>query len=441
MTWECGAIDRRSFLSHCSAGLATTVLSSRVLAETRAVSEAEAGGAEERDSASRKRTIDGPWREVRAQFPLDPGLSYFNTGGLGPSPYPVLETVNRHTLALERISEPGHELVAQVRRGACEFLHCEEDELAITRNTTEGMNTVARGLPFRPGDEVLLTTHEHPGGAMPWFALARDSGIVVRTFEPGSGGDDTLERVRASVTPRTRVVSVSHITCTTGMVLPVRQIAALCRDRGVLSVIDGAQAVGMIPVDVHDLGCDFYATSGHKWLLGPKGTGLLYVRREMLDVWRATFVGAYSDEEFHLDRGIFRPLAAARAVEYGTRNTALILGLGAAIDFIRDLGIERIARRGRELCAYLTKRLEALQEVAILTPTDAAASGSIVTFRVPRPDFEPWEWANELKETHRIRVRPVGEHGLNALRVSTHMFNTFDDIDRLVAALGKMISA
>ncbi len=436
MTRETGSTDRRAFLSHCAAGMAAMSLSS----PAGLACEDNKGNAPVEDPGAGNTTSHDAWADLRARFLLDPDLAYFNTGGLGPSPRVVLETLNRETLALEEVSECGHDQVAGVRRRACALMHCDDDELAITHNTTKKMNIIARGVPLRAGDEVLLTTHEHPGGAMPWLALARDKGVIVRTFEPGTGGDDTLQRVRMGLTPRTRVVSVSHITCTTGTVLPVRRIAALCRSQGVFSVIDGAQAVGMIPVDLHDLGCDFYAASGHKWLLGPKGTGLLYVRRAMLEVWRATHVGAYSNEAYDLDRGIFETVVAARAVEYGTRNTALTLALGAAIDFARSLGIERIAQHGRALSAHLARRLDDVGEVTLLTPKDAESSASIVTFRVRRPGFDPWKWADTLKNVHRIRVRPVGEHGLGALRVCMHTFNGLEDVDRLVTALGKMIS-
>jgi selenocysteine lyase/cysteine desulfurase len=398
-------LDRRGFLSLCigSAALASTGFS-------------KAKG----------------WDEVRKQFPLDPVLIYMNNGGLGPSPHAVIETITREMMALERISETGHAKVEAVREKACRFFNCSEEELAFTRSTTEGMNIIARGLPLEKGDEVMLSTHEHPGGSMCWLALMKDKGINVKLFEP----DDPIGRIAAGMTPRTRVVSISHVTCTTGLKVPAREIASLCREKGVFSVFDGAQSAGMFPIDLHDMGCDFYATSGHKWLLGPKGTGILYINKRNLDTWKPTYVGAYSDKAFDLDGLALELLKQAPATEYGTRNTPLILGLGAAFDYLTSLGMERVAARGRELAARLKKGLARNPSIETLTPM--TEQGSMVTFRPKGKKADPWQWVNRLKKEHRIRVRPVGEHGLNAIRVSTHIYNTKDEVDRLLAALDGM---
>lgn len=375
------------------------------------------------------------WDEIRKQFPLDPGLTYMNNGGLGPSPYPVIETITREMMDHERISEPCHGKVAAVREKACSFFNCGKEELAITRNTTEGMNIIARGLPLEKGDEVMVSTHEHPGGYMCWLALMKDKGINIKLFEP----DDSLERIADSMTSRTRVLSISHVTCTTGLKVPAREISALCKEKGVFSVYDGAQSAGMFPIDFHDMGCDFYATSGHKWLLGPKGTGILYINKRNLDTWKPTYVGAYSDEKCDLDSLTLDLLEEAHASEYGTRNTPLILGLGAALDFMTSLGMERVAANGRTLAGRLKKGLAKIPSLEILTPMTENASGSIVTFRPKGKKTDPWQWVNRLKKEHNIRLRPVGEHGLNAIRVSTHVYNTTEEVDRLLTVLEEMV--
>ena len=284
-----------------------------------------------------------------------------------------------------------------------------------------------------------MTTHEHPGGAMPWFALAKDRHISVRTFEPGMGGDDTMRLLTATLTSRTRVVMVSHVTCTLGTVLPVAEIAALCRESGILCVIDGAQAVGQIPVDLHTLGCDFYVASGHKWLLGPKGTGFLFVRDEMLDRWRPSYVGAYSDAGFDLAAGRFERLRPASASEYGTRNTPLVLGYGAALEFVSAIGMDRVMERSAGLARRLRGHLDAIGGAEILTPADADASAAIVTFRLPTSGGDPWDWCNLLRREHGFRLRPVGEAGLMAVRASPHVFNAEDEVDRLGMVLREIV--
>jgi selenocysteine lyase/cysteine desulfurase len=370
---------------------------------------------------------------------LEPGYSYLNTGGLGPSPVSVIDAVNVLWRELEARSESGHGRRTEVRAQLCEFLNCTEDELALTRNATEGMNLVARGLSLESGSEVLMTTHEHPGGAMPWFALVEDRDISIKTIEPGLGGDDTLSRLTDAVTPRTRVVMVCHVTCTLGTVLPISEIATLCRARGIVSVVDGAQAPGQIPVDLHSLGCDFYVASGHKWMMGPKGTGFLFVRDEMLDRWHPSYVGAYSDAGFDLAAGQFERLRPASASEYGTRNTPLVLGLGAALEFLSTIGIERVADRSVALAQRLRDHLETIDGIELLTPAAPGTSAAILTFRLPTSGGDPWDWCNLLRREHGFRLRPVGEAGLMAVRASTHVFNSEDEVDRLADVLEEVL--
>jgi selenocysteine lyase/cysteine desulfurase len=426
--------SRRRFLQQCLAGAAVAAAGPTACSRPSRGSDAAPRFAEAWESAA----ADGRrWRIVRDQFLLEPGYAYLNTGGLGPTPRPVIDAFDQARLELERRCETGHGLRAGVRRGACEFLGCREEELAFTRSATEGMNLVARGLELRAGDEVVMTTHEHPGGAMPWFAVREDTPIRIRTFEPGSGGDDTLGRLRAALTARTRIVMVSHVTCTTGLVMPVREIVDECRPRGIVCVIDGAQAVGQIPVDLEALGSDFYVTSGHKWLLGPKGTGVLYVRDEYLDVWKPPFIGAYSDARFDLAEGVFTRLRPASASEYGTRSTPLVIGLGAALDFLSTIGMEETAMRGAFLARRLRDGLSMLRGVELLTPS--AASAAILTFRLPVAGGDPWEWCDRLRREHGFRLRPVGEAGLAAVRASTHVFNSEDEVDRLIDVIRKQL--
>jgi selenocysteine lyase/cysteine desulfurase len=419
--------SRRRFLQQCLAGAAVATAGTACGPSDSASSEVPFADAWRSASEPQR------WKIVRDQFLLEPGYAYLNTGGLGPSPGPVIAAFHEAWLDLERRCESGHGTRADVRAHACEFLGCAEDELAFTRNATEGMNLVARGLKLREGDEIVMTTHEHPGGAMPWFAVREETPVRIRTIEPGSGGDDTLERLRGALTARTRVVMVSDINCTTGLVMPVREIADLCRQRGIICVIDGAQAVGQIPVDLRSLGCDFYVASGHKWLLGPKGTGVLYARDEMLDRWKPPYVGAYSDSRFDLGAGVFERLSPASASEYGTRNAPLVLGLSAAFDFLSTMGMETVAARGAHLARRLREGLSALDGVEVLTPADAGAA--ILTFRLPAAGGDPWEWVNRLRRDHGFRLRPVGEAQLDAVRASTHVFNSEEEVDRLISVV------
>jgi len=223
------------------------------------------------------------------------------------------------------------------------------------------------------------------------------------------------------------------------LVLPIQEIAALCREREILCVVDGAQAVGQVPVNMHALGCDFYVASGHKWLLGPKGTGLFYVREEMLDRWKPSYVGAYSDSGFDLVAGRFERLRPATASEYGTRNTPVLLGFGAAFDLIEVIGPAEFMGRGSALATRLRERLSVVDGVEILTPSAAGTSASILGFRLPESGGNPWDWCNMLRRDHGMRLRPVGEAGLNAVRASTHVCNREDEVDRLAEVLEQVL--
>lgn len=420
-------VDRRSFLASAFGALSALAISDVAWPK----SSVEATETDDRRSQS------SYWEMIRSQFLLTDERVYFNNGGLGPSPRRVVDAVYQATLELEQISETGHEKLERVREDAAQFLGCDPEEIAFTRSTTEGMNYVARGLDLKPGDEVLMSTHEHPGGAMPWVALKNERGIRIRLFEPALTAQENYDAIVRSIGPRTRVLSISHMTCTTGTVFPVAEIADFCHKKDIIFVLDGAHPPGQMPLNLHATGADFYATSGHKWLLGPKGTGLLYIRKEMHDRWRPSFVGAYS-ADYDLDRLFYQPIRAAKTVEYGTRNIPLVLGLGEAMRFLSEIGLEKVRRHNVALCNILVSGLQDLPGLRILTPTELASRGSIITFK---PLALSMQETIDRMAQRGFRLRPVGEHGLSAIRVSCHIYNTPDQVHALVFELRKLFRA
>ena len=380
------------------------------------------------------------WNFIKQQFPLQEDLIYMNNGGLGPSPYQVIETIKSQMLKWESISETGHGLVASVHEKAAKFFNCGTDEIAFTRNATEGMNIIARGIPLKKGDEVLMTTHEHPGGAIPWLAVQKDKGIRVKLFEPDLTGKENLKIIESNITNKTKVLMISHIPCTTGLIFPAKEIAELCHQKGIYFVLDGAQVLGMIPANFSELGCDFYTSSGHKWLCGPKGTGILYIRREMLDVWQPSHVGAYSDKVYKLEELKLEYRKEAKITEYATRNTPIIMGIGASLDFFGAIGMDKVAARGRALAIYLKEKLSKIDSVKLLTPMEPELSGSIVTFKILDDKKSYTDYIAQIKKEYKIRLRPIGEHGLNAIRASLHVYNNFEQVDRLIEAVKKVTS-
>jgi len=425
--------NRRSFLKKLFGGIIATATLPWL------TSEAKGSGSFSAVVNQYKGSIDAHdekfWHFVKQQFPLEENLIYMNNGGLGPSPYQVIETINAQMLKWESISETGHSLVESVHEKAAKFFNCGTDEIAFTRNATEGMNIIARGISLNRGDEVLMTTHEHPGGAIPWLAVQKDKGIRIKLFEPGITKEENLKIIESNITSKTKVLMISHIPCTTGLIFPVKEIAQLCHQQGIYVVLDGAQVLGMIPVDFRDLGCDFYTSSGHKWLCGPKGTGILYIRREMVDVWQPTHVGAYSNKVYILEELKLEYLKQVKIVEYATRNTPIIMGICASLDFFAAIGMGNVAARGRALAKYFKEKLVSIDKIKLLTPMDPQLSGSIVTFKIMDDRKSYTDYISQIKKQYNIRLRPIGEHGLNAIRTSLHIYNTFDQVDRLVEAV------
>jgi len=373
------------------------------------------------------------WSDVRAHYPLLPTPAYLNTGGLGPAPASVLEAVEAATRRLQEHCEHGREEFEPARETVAKFVGAQPDETCFVRNATEGNSIIASGLALSAGDEVIFETHAHPGGSFPWLNEAERRGIVVRLFEPDSTNPEAnLARIREQITPRTRVIQVSHITCTTGLVLPVAAIAALARSRGIWFHIDGAQAAGMIPLDFHALGCDSYAFSGHKWLGGPHETGVLFIRRERLDLVACSAAGAHTGDLPHLPGEIEYAPAASRH-EYGTRNAALVAGIAEAVNWQTRVGRERIAARGRELAERIIDGISGVDDIEVLTPRETEMRASIVTFHHARAGAHAM--FGYLVKEHGLRCRPVTEQGLEAIRVSTHIFNSHAECDRVVAAV------
>lgn len=376
---------------------------------------------------------DDFWRQVRALFPLHAEPVYLNTGGLGPASQPVLDIVAKTMGRLQEHSETGHDLLARARATVAEFLGAHPDELCFVRNATEANSIIAAGLALSAGDEVIFETHAHPGGSFPWLNQARRRGVVVRLFEPDhTSAEANLARIRELLSPRTKVIQVSHLTCTTGLLFPVKAIAELARSHGIWFHIDGAQSAGMIPVDLAAIGGDSYAFSGHKWLGGPHETGGLFIRRDRLESVALTEAGAYSGNLSRLP-GEIELFPAASRHEYGTRNAGLIAGLAEAARLQMQIGRERIAAHGRELAATIGEELAGVDGIAVLTPKVPELRGSIVTVRHARAEAE--KLFGYLMKTHGLRCRPVTEQGLNAVRVSLHVFNSRTDATRVIAAL------
>ena len=387
-----------------------------------------------------ERTLEGlrgfdltDWSTVRKLFPLTHDRVYFNTGGLGPPSYPVLEAMRDQALRQATMGETHHSLFAEVRATTARFFGAKPNEIAFNRNASEGNSIIAAGLDLKRGDEVIFDSHAHPGGSFPWMVRQKEDGIRVRIFEPDSDHPaSNLERILELVNERTRVIQVSHLTAPTGILFDVQAIAREARKRGIWFHIDGAQSAGMIPLNLHETGCHSFATSGHKWLNAPQETGFLYIAEERLPDVASSHVGAYSDAGYELpDDYSYNPTAQRH--EYGTRDAASLLGFERALLLQEQIGQERIAAHGKTLAGMARQCLANIRGLEILTPEHPLMHNSILTFRFPEKDAR--QLAGDLSNKENLRCRYVGERGLNAVRVSWHVYHQEEDINRLEAGI------
>ncbi len=372
------------------------------------------------------------WKAVRGCFRIDPGVIYLNNGSLGPTPLPVLEDL--FTFARELSGDPSEKMwgpmgarLEAVRKDLASLVSVPADDLALTRNTTEGVGTVALGLALRPGDEVITTDQEHPGGAGAWQYL-ETLGIVRKQVPLPLSSDFPglfLEELERLLSSRTRVLALPHLTFGTGHLLPLREIAGIARRRSLLLCVDGAHPPGMMPIDLSSQGCDTYASSSHKWLLSPPGTGLLVVREGVRErIAPRVFTGTG-----------FTQKSARRYDDFGTRNLAEVLAQGSAVAFHRRVGPGRVWRRIQALTSHLRKGLVSLPRVRLLTPAEFTASGGVTAFRVE--GFPHDQVIARLGSRAHFVLRAVPE--VDAVRVSTGVYNTFAELDLFLGALEEVV--
>ncbi len=383
------------------------------------------------------------WAGVRREFRLDPHHVFLNTGTLGSCPRVVSETVIEAMRMMDERPTYGYwargmPSAERVRQQAAALLGAEPVEVTITHSTTEGINIVGLGLDWRPGDRVLVSTHEHPGGRAIWDFLHHHRGIEVDFVDvplSPKSADEIVELIQRQISSRTRLVAVSHILYSTGLVMPVKEIGQVAKQAGALYLVDGAHPVGLLRVNVKEIGCDFYAASGHKWLCGPRGTGLLYVRQEHLERLHR-FVHAYSEHRVPADVGTL-DRQVSRLNFVWTNNLHDILGLGAAIEFHQRLGPDRVYARNMALINRLKKAVVTIPGVELISAFDGAMASPMATLRlIGKSNKDVFQ---RLRDHYHITVKEVADaelpQPLNAIRVSAHIYNTPTEIDRFAAAL------
>jgi isopenicillin-N epimerase len=422
-------LDRReligALLQPAAAAVALAPLLDPARARSISASVAERSGTPEEAAAD-----EAFWLEVRQAWDLDPSIVNLNNGGVSPSPAVVLAAEKRHidfsntapSYTMWEVLEPQREPVRQRLAG---LFGCDPEEIALTRNASEGLEICQYGFDLKPGDEVLTTNQDYPRMITTWQQRERREGIVLRQFSlpvPAESPGAVVELFERYLTARTRLVLMCHVVNLTGQILPVKQVVAMARRHGVPVVVDGAHGFAHFPFTLADLDCDYYATSLHKWLFAPHGTGMLFVRRDKIrGLWPLMAAPSTMDGDIR------------KFEEIGTHPAAPYLGIADALTFHQRIGGERKAARLRYLRDRWATRLAVHPKMRLRTSLMPGLSCGIAT--VELAGVEPHPLAAHLWRRHRILVAPIVHPDLEGVRVSPGLYTTLAELDRFSAAM------
>jgi len=378
------------------------------------------------------------WAKIRKQFYLKDDVTYLQGGSVGPSAKPTIERIidilrdfESDPLMNQRLGKMGS-LVESSRDKLADFIGAPSDCLALVLNTTMGMNIPAQGLPLSPGSEILMSNQEYPSVQSMWDYMAQEQNVLVRKIPlptPPESPQDIVDAYARYITPRTQVLVFSHVYYTTGLVAPVQALSELAHAHGAHAIIDGAHAVGMAPTNIEQIGCDFYASSCHKWLLAPKGVGFAYIAPQFLTTIRPPILGSN-----------VRPYPHGRRFDVtGTRDQTHFAGLGTAIDYQLEIGWEdKIRPYCLSLAHYLrTLVLDEIEGAFMTIPEGPEMSGFLTTFDIEGINLRKIQQI--MWDDYKIQIATTGAGGRSIFRISTHFYDNFEDIDRFIDALKEVL--
>jgi cysteine desulfurase/selenocysteine lyase len=388
--------------------------------------------------------------KIRSDFPILKDVIYMDSASTSLTPEPVLETMLKYYReynanvgrGVHRLSQMAQQRYNDAHKKVASFIGAKEGDLIFTRNTTESINMVSRGLRWRRGDKVVTTLAEHHSNFLPWLRLRKD-GVDLEVVKPDRNGSFDVSDFERAIDAKTRLVAVAHITNVLGTVLPVKEISEICLDKGAMLLVDGAQSVPHMPTNVKNLGCDFLCFSGHK-MLGPKGTGVLWTRREIEPLLvGGGMVEDVSAEGFKIKKGY-------EGFEAGTPHISGGIGLGRAADYLVEAGMDEVEAHEGKLANRLLDGLREIGGVDVYGLQNTKDRSGIVSFTVR--GLAPHDVALMLDHASNIMVRsghhcciPLMRHlGLKegTVRVSLYLYNTKEEIDLLLGTaedIAKMV--
>jgi selenocysteine lyase/cysteine desulfurase len=423
------AVSRRHFARLFAVGGSAALFSDPAWAQQAAPSSALAPGGAAAGEAF--------WTSVRAQFVMPPELAVMNAANLCPASRPVLETLQRETQSVDRDPSPNNRArlypeKENTRTALAEFLRVTPDEIIITRNTSESNNLVSNGLDLKAGDEVIVHADNHPSNLAAWREKGKRFGFSVVTVEqrnPHPGHEYYVEAFTRAITPRTKVLCFTHLSSTVGDLMPARELCRLARDRGVLTLVDGAPTFGLLDVNLADMQPDFYSGSAHKWPCGARECGVLFVNKTaQARLWPSIY-SAYPGA-----------VGFSRTFEgFGQRDEATMIAFRAALAFQEKVGRAAIEQRARELTSQLMAGLNKLPGVKMWTSPAPDLRAAIVSFLPGTLDAN--KLATALYEKNKIGITTRGGQDRAGIRVSPHFYNSPAEVDRLLAALSRYLKS
>lgn len=377
------------------------------------------------------------WKSVREQFVMPPDLGVLNAANLCPASRPALEALKRESDSVDR--DPSAQNRARLsgekeglRKTLAAFLRVTPEEIVITRNTSEANNMVSSGVELKAGDEVIVFQDNHPSNLTAWNEKAKRFGFTVITIpqkNPHPGMEHYIDAYTKAITPRTKLISFTHLSSTVGDLFPAKELCALARERGILSLVDGAQSFGLLDVNLTDISPDFYTGSAHKWPCSARECGVLYINaRAHKQIWPSIY-SAYSGAV-----GISRTFEG-----FGQRDEATMIAFRTALEFQTKVGREAIEKRSRALAQQLIAGFAKLPEVKVWTSPNPSLNGAVVSF-MPG-SLNPPRLGQALYEKDKIGTAGRGMGDRGGLRASPHFYNSPEEIDRLVSAVGRYLKS
>lgn len=417
-------IDRRSFLTKAGKGLGLAALSSATVSGL--LNEVIAAG----KSIDRLSPIDAAmdedyWATIQQAFSVTRGIINLNNGGVSPSPRIVTEAFVRYTWQQEdataytmwQILEPQSETI---RTGLAEVFGCSPEEIAITRNASESLETLLMGMDLKSGDEILTTTQDYPRMLTTLRQREMREGLKLNLIKIPIAPKDVNDIAGAferAITPKTKLILISHQINLTGQINPVKKVCEMARSRGIETIVDGAHSFAQFDFKQADLGCDYFGTSLHKWIYAPKGTGMLYVRKEKIPkVWALM---ASEDRNKNDIR---------KYEEIGTHSAAMRLAIGEAILFHNAIGGKRKEERLRYLSRHWMNRLKDVPKVGFNTSFDPKQSCAIANFKID--GIDPGQLGSYLMSKHHIFTTPIVHEEFTGIRITPNVYTTLWELDR-----------